>query len=74
MDKTLNPQSKAATILMRNHIGTGYCAGPEFPGATIRMSIDKLYSLGFMADVNDRMIVTQQGKEYLQVNHLSIKS
>lgn len=72
MANELDPKSKAATILLRNHTRTGYCAGPEFPGATIRRAIDKLYSLGYLADKEERMVVTPAGRNYLNANHLLI--
>jgi hypothetical protein len=74
MAKQLDPKSKAATILLRNHTRTGYCAGPEFPGATIRQAIDKLYSLGYLADEGEKMVVTSTGRDYLNANHLLIPS
>ena len=70
--KTLDPKSSAATLLLRNHTGDGYCAGPEFPGATIRHGIDKLFALGYLA--GGGMTITAAGHEYLGRNHLSIKS
>lgn len=68
----LHPQSSAACILLRNHTGKGYVAGVEFPGDTIRKAIDKLFALGFLADINNRMIVTRAGQAYLSAHHLDI--
>lgn len=71
--KTLDPKSKAATLLLRMHLNIGYSAGPEFPGATIRKGIDKLFALGHLEnDANDRMAITKSGHQYLKENHLQI--
>jgi hypothetical protein len=71
--KTLDPKSKAATMLLRISINMGYSAGPEFPGATIRNGINKLYSLCYLEDdENNRMVITKNGQQYLNENHLQI--
>lgn len=69
----LDVKSSAATILLRCHLGQGYSAGPEFPGATIRKAIDKLFSFGYLGeDTHGRMFITNEGRDYLNKNHLLI--
>lgn len=69
----LDPKSKAATILLRNHLGKGYSAGPEFPGDTIRKAIDKLYNLEYLETTpSGKMQITKEGRQYLNSNHLAI--
>lgn len=71
--RPLDPKSRAATLLLRRKIGMGYSAGPEFPGNTIRKSIDKLYKLELLADdAEGRMVITPKGEAYLDENHLII--
>lgn len=71
--KLLDVKSKAATLLLRNYIGMGYCAGKEFPGQTIRLGLEKLYKIGYLADdLNGRMIITDSGKAYIKENHIKI--
>ena len=68
----LAPTSSAARLLHYQHIGRGWCAGPEFPGATVRHAIDKLIRLGYW-DYTLENRVTPSGRAYLDAHHLSIK-
>ena len=70
----LNPNESAATILQRVFIGKGYCAGPQFPGDTIRKAFAKLEKIGALS-VSERgnFVVTPEGKDWLFTNHLNIK-
>lgn len=61
----LDPVSKGADILFRISIGMGYKVGAEFPGDTIRKSLEKLYKLGLLEDINNRMVITQKAKDYI---------
>jgi len=73
--KPLDPKSKAATILFRNHTGDGYSAGPEFPGDTIRKAINQLFALEYLGESpQGRMSVTTGGRAYLKSHHLEIPS
>ena len=74
--QNLKTTSKAATILLRQYLGKGYCAGAEFPGATIRQGIDKLYKVGFLKTdaTTKKMMITDDGQAYLNANHLRIPS
>jgi hypothetical protein len=70
----LDTNSKAAQLLNRFYMGSGFSAGPEFPGDTIRKSIAHLEKIGALTVKNGQFEVTESGKEYLFTNHLRIKS
>lgn len=70
--KPLDPRSKEATLLHRYYTGAGFCAGPEFPGDTIRKAIDSLYLRGYLQG-HERVSVSEAGKAWLSAHHLEIK-
>lgn len=70
----LDPNESAATILHRMYIGSGFCAGPRFPGNTIRKAFAKLEKVGALS-VSDAgsFVITPDAKDWLHANHLNIR-
>lgn len=69
----LNATDSAARILHRLYIGKGFCAGPDFPGNTIRKAFAKLEKVGALAVINQRFAITSAGRDWLHANHLNIR-
>jgi len=64
-------RSTAAQLLLRIHLGQGYCAGPRFPGDTIRRGLVTLERIGLL---DNQLHVTTKGRDYCDANHLNIPS